>query len=567
MENNMKTDVLVIGSGGAGARAAIEAALNGADVVIATKGNLAKSGITPLAEWSFEAPLGHADPQDSAEIHFEDTVREGRFLSDQNLVEALVNDAVERVHDLEKFGVRFKKDNGKFVQTKIPGQSHPRSVMIINGGLGMMMGLKKEMKKHEQIRPLEDTIITKILTEKKRVSGATFLNLRTGEFGHIQCNAIVIATGGHQELWPVTDTPPESVGDGFVLAYYAGAEMVDMEMLLFYPVVAVYPEHIRGTIIPYECCIEPSYASGKLINGTGEEFLPEGSPPVRDILIRKMFDEINEGRGTEHDGIYLDLAKSPKSKKEITGYLEDMIPSTFKHLLDLDVDIREEPIEIAPAAHYALGGIKINEKGETNITGLYAAGECAGNVQGANRLSGNALTETQVFGTRAGKNAAIYSQKKGHLTAEDDKVANEKKRIMAYLEEKENGSRPLHLKEKIKKIMWKYVGPKREEGGLKRAVKELSRLRENDLAKIYAPNINTYNYEWMEAIEADSMVTVAEIVSAAALLREESRGHHYREDFPEQDDEKWLQHTMVKLDNGKMVVDTAPVIMNKLTPG
>lgn len=437
--------------------------------------------------------------------------------------------------------------------------------MIVNGGMGMMLGLKKEINRYENIQSLEDTLITKILTKNNKVVGATFLDLKKGKFGYIKCKAIIVATGGYEQLWPVTDTPPESVGDGFALAYRAGAELVDMELLLFYPVVVVYPEHARGIIIPYECCIEPEYVGGKLVNGKKKEFLPEGSPPVRDILIRKMFDEINEGRGTKHKGIYLDLTRSPKSEEEITNYLESMISSTFRHLLELGIDIRKEPIEIAPAAHYTLGGIKINEEGKTNILGLYAAGECAGNVQGANRLSGNALTETQVFGARAGKSAAKYAKNIETTDIDYDEIIKENKRVFSYLIEKKDGSRPIELKNKIRDLMWKYVGPKRNEEGLKRVIKEFSKLKE-DLSKIYAPNIEPYNYEWAEAIESDFMLTVAEIVGRAALLRKESRGHHYREDFPEQNDEEWLKHTVVKLENGKMNTYTAPVNITKLPP-
>jgi len=561
----INTDVLVIGAGGAGARAAIEAASQGADVVLASKGPMGRSGITPLAQWSFEATFGYSD-LDNPEVHFYDTVVEGRYLSDQNLVEALAADAAQRVLDLERYGTLFKKEQGKFRQVKIPGQSGPRSVMLVGGGHGMMLGLKREVRRHNNIMVMEDVVVTSLLSSKGIPAGATVLDCKTGEFKTIRAKAIVLATGGYEELWLKTDTPPESVGDGLRLAYLAGAKLVDLELLLFYPVVASYPPSIQGIIIPYECCLEPDYVGGRLLNGRMEDFLPPGSPPVRDILIRQMFEEIYSGRGTPNGNLYLDLTKSPKAEEEVRRVVLDIIPEVYRHLLELGFDICRQPIEVAPVAHYSLGGVRIDEKGQTDVEGLYAAGEVAGNIQGANRLSGNALTETQVFGARAGKAASDYSKAREEPVIDPAQVEAEWERIQNLLSRKANSLRPGAVRKEVQEIMWQYAGPVRSELGLTRALDELQRVRDNDLPRVWAGDTLKYNNDLIRALELETMVDVAEMVLRAALLRKESRGHHFREDYPVADNQNWLKHTVVQLVGGRMTLSTMPVVITKKVP-
>lgn len=557
-----QTDVLVIGAGGAGARAAIAAAEAGAQVILTSKGPLARSGITPLAQWSLEAAMAHENPADSTRQHFLDIVREGRNLCDQNLAEVMAAEAPQRVLDLERYGTRFRKKDGKFLQLTTPGQTYPRSVFLEGGGYGMMLGLKKEVQRQNRIKLWEDVCVTRLFLREGRVTGASVLDLRKGELIYVQAKSIILATGGNEELWPVSDCPPESVGDGLWLAAEIGAEMVDMEMLLYYPLVGNWPLSIRGTIVPYEIVLEPTQCYGKLVNGLGEEFLPPGGPPARDVIIAAIFREIREGRGTPHGGIYLDLARSPKGIEEAGHIMSAMLPSVLQYLRNAGVNPLGAPVEVAPAAHYTLGGVRIDERCRTSVPGLFAAGETAGNVQGANRSSGNALCETQVFGARAGEAAACYA---GETAADMPEVAGEaaweaeKERVYAYINKKE-GIRPQEIKQQVKSIMGQAVGFGRTKQGLEDALQKLAELT-GQMDRLKAASVLAYNREWLEAVEVEAMVKVAKIVTLAALTREESRGHHYRLDFPERDDCNWLKHTVITWDGWEFTAKTVPVIV------
>lgn len=560
-----ETDVLVVGGGGAGLRAAIAGADEGAKVVLINKGQLARSSITVTAQWSFQAAFAHEDIRDSPDLMFGDIVVAGRYLGDQNLVEVLARDAVARALDLERYKVRFTKKDDKFVQTFIPGQTFPRSILLEAGGYGMVRGLIREVERHKDtISVIEDLIITKLLTYQGEVVGAVGLDIQKGEIKVIKSKSTVLATGGYQQLWPVTDNPPDATGDGFALAYSVGADLVDMEMMLWYPVVAVYPECAKGVIVPYEVVLEPAYAAGRLIDAKGEDFLPPGRPPVRDIMIRLIFKEIIEGRGTEHNAVSLDLTKSPKPKEEITKHLEAIIRDTFRYLLKLGVDIREQPIEIAPTSHYVLGGIRINERAETTILGLYAAGECVGNIHGANRLSGAALTDTQVFGAIAGKNAAERAKIIEKVEIDENQVKEEETRIFNFVKEKKGSVPPSEVKDRLREVIWRHVSFLRNEDGLRKALNRFRELKNNVLPKLCAPEVKEFNVAWMEAIEASFMLDVAEIITRAALSRKETRGHHIREDYPET--EKHPKHTIVRLWENKPVTAVAPVIFTRTQP-
>lgn len=558
------TDVLVVGAGGAGARAAIAAAERGCDVLLAAKGPLARSGITPLAQWSLEAALGHEDERDSPWQHFLDIVREGRFLSDQNLAEVLANEAPERVRDLDRYGTRFRKRDGKFRQFATPGQTYPRSVYLEGGGHGLMMGLRKEVLRHSHIRLWEDACVTRILVQDRKAVGATVLDLRAGRIHIVLAKAIVLATGGNEELWPVSDCPPESVGDGMWLAMQAGAELVDMEMMLYYPLVGCWPSSIRGTIIPYEVTLDPERCAGKLVNARGEEFLPPGPLPARDIIIAAMFREIREGRGTERGGLFLDLTRSPKGRQEVERVMAEMLPDVLRYLRNAGVDPVAGRVEVAPAAHYTLGGIRIDERCQTTVPGLFAAGEVAGNVQGANRSSGNALTETQVFGARAGWSAAEFATENEHVSevSVSGQVGEEIVRLERYISG-EAGVRPQEIKRGVKETMGRYVGFGRDAEGLRQAM-ELLADWERQLDRMRAVPVRQYNRECLEAIEVAAMVRVARAVAQAALARTESRGHHYRFDYPERDDKNWLRHTVVTWEDGELRLRTEPVVVTKV---
>jgi len=545
-------DVLVVGGGAAGARAAIEAHDCGASVVLACKGPLARSGTTPQAWPSMQVAFGAEDPRDGPGVHFHDTVREGRMLGDENLVWALVSDAQDRVRDLERYGVKFERKNGQFLQVRHPGQTYPRNLVIKGAGYGLVSGLSREVRRRASIRVMPDAILTRLLLAEGRAVGATVLDLRRGLLAEIRAKATVLCTGGYEQLWGITDTSPDTTGDGIALAYRAGAELVDMEMMLYYPAVIVHSYgELNGTLVQYESLLAAEYLAGRMLNANGEEFLPPGPPPARDILSRLMFDEIRAGRGTKNGALRIDLTKSPKSPTEIDDWLDRLQTLPYDNLRELGIDVKAEAIEVAPGTHFALGGIHINERCETTVPGLYAAGEVAGNLHGANRVSGNALTETQVFGARAGRSAA---QEAAHSTTlcepDPDHVTAEHERVVSLMRPRKDGLRPLAVRREIKALMDRYVGMPRDSGGLTRALGEVRRLRSEDLPRVQVEGPLVFNNEWREAIEVDLMLDTAETVIVSALLRTESRGHHQRSDYPKSSDQ-WLRHTAVRsVDSG-----------------
>jgi len=561
MQQPMDVDVLVVGGGGAGARAAIEAHTCGASVALLCKGLLGKSGTTPQAWPSYEAAFAAADPRDTPQVHFEDTCREGRLLGDENLIWALASEARERVLDLERYGVKFEKVDGKFLQVHHPGQTYPRCLVIKGGGYGLISGLYKELKRRPEITLLPDVMVTRLLQAGGRVVGATALDSRDGSFAAIRAKATILCTGGYEQLWKSTDTAPDTTGDGVALAYRAGAELVDMEMMLYYPTVISHPYgEVNGTLVQYEGLLSPQYVAGKLLNGLGEEFLPPGALPVRDVLTRLMFDEIGQGRGTKNGALYVDITRSPKPVEEIDALLERLQSLPYKNLRDLGIDVKTTPIEVAPGMHYALGGVHIDEWGRTTVSGLYAAGEVASNVHGANRLSGNALAETQVFGTRAGRCAAQEAQGLGALPQlGPDEIGAERQRLESILSVKERGLRPLELKRNLRGLMDRRVGMPRSHEGLNQALEGIRRMRDEDLPRVQAVGPRVFNNDWREAVQADFMLDVAEIVVLSALQRTETRGHHQRTDYPETLD-AWLRHTAVKQGGRGPICRSIPVV-------
>jgi len=560
MHERVEVDVLVIGGGGAGARAAIEAQSLGASVALVCKGPIGKSGTTPQAWPSYEAAFGAGDRRDTPEIHFQDTVREGRLLGDENLIWALASEARERVLDLERYGVRFEKKGDQFLQVHHPGQTYPRCLVIKGGGYGLISGLLKELRRRSGIKLLPDVMVTRLLLAEERVVGATALNLRDGSFTRFCAKATVLSTGGYEQLWHTTDTAADTTGDGVALAYRVGAELVDMEMMLYYPAIMVHPQELAGTLVQYEGLLGPLYIAGRLLNGLGQDLLPPGPLPVRDILTRLMFDEIRQGRGTAHGGLYIDITNSPRSSAEINALLERLRSLPFNNLKDLGIDVKTTSIEVAPGAHYTLGGVHIDERGRTTVPGLYAAGEITGNVHGANRLSGNALAETQVFGARAGRSAAQEAAGLAALSEPDPlEVEDELQKVRSLISPKRDGLRPLHLKRKLKRLMEHQVGMPRHRQGLAEALAEIRRLGREDLPRVQAAGPRVFNNEWREAIEVDLMLDAAEAVVTSALLRTESRGHHQRSDYPDASDE-WLQHTAVKRGDVGPISYTVPVV-------
>lgn len=562
----IRTDVLIIGGGGAGVRAAIEADNLGVSVTLLSKGIISRCGLTPMAGYSYQAAFGHSNPADNPQVHFEDTVREGRRLGDENLIQCLTEEAMERALEMERYGVRFTKQNGKFAQVRHPGQTYPRINRIPGRGYQMMVGLKKELNRHKNVQVLEDCVVSKILTDSSgRPAGAVAFLQREGRLLAFQAKAIILATGGYEELWEKTDTAPDSTGDGAALAFDLGAQLVDLEMMLYYPIVTlgskVFPS--MRQVLQYESLLEKEYLGGRLLDAEGKEFLPPGKLPVRDVLISLILKEREEGRATERGGVFIDLTKLPLSPEELGRKIDEVgARIQFNRIKYLGLDLTRDSIEVAPACHYSLGGVRINERTETSIPGLFAAGEVSGNVHGANRISGNALAETQVFGRRAGEGASREAKLHTNFPPLISKeIEEEIHRVENFFAPRKDSLRPRELKKRLQRVMEEKVGLKRDDSGLRWAIASIQDLR-TELPRIRVPAVRVFNYELQEAIEVHFMVRVAELVARAALCRTESRGHHFRSDYP-REDPAWLNHTLILKKGESLECTTAPVVRLK----
>lgn len=554
-----RAEVLVIGGGAAGVRAAIAAAEQGLSVICLSKAPISRAGITPVAGEGIEAAVA---PDDSARYHYEDTVKAGRGLADEVLVHTMAEEAADRITDLLQYGTRFKQDpDGRLIQSPRPGQKHARNCFLIGGGWGLMNSLFRRAGQLDSLVIREDTQVVRLITAGSRVAGAIVLDVRSGAVFAVEAKATILASGGYEELWPVTDCPPECTGEAMLLAAELGGQLIDLEMVLYYPTVIVYPLAARGWMVQYEYIMNPDILGGRLLNGRGEEFV-QGFPQ-RDELILAMLREIDEGRGSPHGGVYADLTHSPYSREELTGRLESWL-NQFRNLRQVGIDLRDHVVEMAPAAHYCLGGLGIDANGCTGITGLWAAGEVTGNVHGANRLSGNALTETQVFGRRAAADATAWAaEQEWPQGVYESALADECRRIQGWTAGRGRW-RPIELKRRLQRIVGDNVGFARSEESLTRALAELDALQD-DLGQVRACGRRRYCQEVREAYEVSSMLPLARAVVHAALTRSESRGHHRRTDYPVTAPEAY--HTVVSLAGGGIAVGKKPVRRLPMTGG
>jgi fumarate reductase (CoM/CoB) subunit A len=572
----LKTDVLVIGAGAAGCRAAIEASEYGINkIIIVSKGLFGKSGNVNLASVVYSASMQCINTKDSPEEHFRDTVVEGRFLGNQKLIEILVKEAPKTIWDLERYGMRWSKYNdGRFHLLPAPGHSYNRGFhcgsppakkdaefRVKQLGIALQACLCKEVKRHKNITILDDIFCTNLLINKGEVVGVTCIDIKTGKFFAIQAKSTVLATGGAGLIYEMNDMFTGSTGDGMAMAYRVGAELMDMEMHQFFPTAYVHPEYIKGRIVRSSSL----WVSGlKLYNAKGERFMeryykdylgfrptPEHVP--RDMLSRAIYTEIIEGRGTEHGGVWYDA-------RDVKGYE----PSKMCAVLGID----PYRFEVAPTCHFTIGGVKINERAETSINGLYACGEVCGGVHGANRLAGNALPECLVFGAIAGKNAAIRAYRIQMPEIDIEQLYLERERVFNLKAKKPaNGIRPVTLRRKLQRMMWEKAGLIRDAKGLQHAIEILDSMIDKDLPKLTIANVDVWNFEWIEALEMENLLTVAEMTVRTALMREESRGAHYRRDFPETDNINWLVNIIVtKSKKGRMRLSTTPVMLTKIRP-
>ncbi|MFW9863777.1 MAG: FAD-binding protein [Candidatus Thorarchaeota archaeon] len=560
---NYKTimcDVLVVGAGGAGCRAAIEAARQNLDVIMLSKELLGKAH-TAMAEGGYNVSLGNVDPDDNPETHFKDTIVGGNYLNNQKLAEILVRDASERIFDLEEYGAVFDRTpEGKIAQRPFGKQSWRRTAYASDRtGSEIMVTLTEAIRK-TSVRVFDEVFATKILIEEGRVAGVTAIDLKYGDYLVFRSKSVVMATGGAGRIYEVTSNAQLDVGDGYGMAYEAGCELIDMEMVQFHPTGMVKPESARGRLVTEAVRGE----GGILLNSEGERFMNRYYPEVmelagRDQVARSIMTEVLEGRGSPDGGVYLSIAHLPKSIVEFR--LESMI----EQFEDAGVDIREEPMQVSPTAHHFMGGIKIDEESGTNIPGLYAAGECTGGVHGGNRLGGNALADTQVYGALAGESAAKYAKEGIHAGINRDVIIKEFEKLEAMLERKE-GVSPADARDELTKLMWEKVQIFRKEDEMQNAVKELRRIEKEVVPniKVDVP-VKRFNPGWHQAVEFEHMVMTARMVAEAAVMRKGSRGAHYRVDA-DPNDNGYYNIVIRKGEDGKMELRKEDLVITEITP-
>ena len=532
----ISTDVLIIGSGGAGSRAAIEVDNAGLKTIIVSKGLSFRSGCTGMAEGGYNAVFKTVDKEDSIEAHINDTLKGGSYLNNEKLVEILVNESPKRLIDLENYGALFdRQESGEIDQRPFGGQSFRRTCYQGDRtGAELLNALKEEIIKRN-IECIEEVMITSLITKDDAVIGATGLNLKDSSLIYFKSKTVILASGGAGQLFPVTSNTMQKNGDGFAIAYRAGADLIDMEQIQFHPTGMVTPKSKRGILVTEAVRAE----GGKLLNINGERFMSKYAPEkmelaTRDVVARSIYQEIHEKRGTEEGGVYLDISHLDDD------YIDEKLETMVMQFENVGIDIKHEPIEVAPTAHHFMGGLKINTDASTSLKNLFGAGEVCGGVHGANRLGGNALADTQVFGKIAGVSASKIA-KKTDLQTNETQVKEESERIENLI--KKGTIKPLKLKKKIKQLMWEKVAIIREEKTLNEALKELQEMQ-NDLNELDVSEKSQYNTELVTALEVINMVEICILIVKSAILRRESRGAHYRSDFPETKDE-WKKNIVI----------------------
>ena len=530
------TDVLIIGSGGAGSRAAIEVDNHGLKATIVSKGLSFRSGCTGMAEGGYNAVFKSIDKNDSIKAHIDDTLKGGSYLNDEKLVEILVNESPKRLIDLENYGALFdRKDNGEIDQRPFGGQSYRRTCYQGDRtGAELLNALKEEIIKRD-IECIEEVMITSLVCDGTEVIGAAGLNIKDTTLIYFKAKATILASGGAGQLFPVTSNTFQKNGDGFAIAYRAGANLIDMEQIQFHPTGMVKPDSKKGVLVTEAVRAE----GGKLINKDGERFMARYSPEkmelaTRDVVARSIYTEIIEGRGSENGGVYLDITHLDDD------YIDEKLETMVLQFENVGIDIKKEAIEVAPTAHHFMGGLKINTDASTSLKNLFGAGEVCGGVHGANRLGGNALADTQVFGKIAGESASEIAHKTS-IKTNDDFVLKEALRIEGLI--KKGSIKANDFKEKIKQLMWENVAIIRDEKSLNYALKELMSMRD-DLDSIDVSDEVEYNTSLITALEVINMVEICILIVKSAILRRESRGAHFRSDYPESKDE-WKRSIVI----------------------
>jgi len=547
-------DVLIIGAGGAGLRAAIEALAQGASVGVVCKSLLGKAH-TVMAEGGIAAAMANVDAADSWKTHFRDTMRGGKFLNNWRMAQLHAQESPDRVRELEQWGALFDRtESGDILQRAFGGHTFKRLCHVGDRtGLEMIRTLQ-DRGVQQGIDVYMECTVTRLLMDGGRVAGTFAYWRENGRFIVFKAKSIVIATGGIGKAWRVTSNSWEYTGDGMGLAYEAGAELMDMEFVQFHPTGMVWPPGVQGILVTEAVRGE----GGILRNKAGERFMEKYDPKrmelsTRDVVARSIYTEVKEGRGTEHGGAYLDISHKPAE------YVKKKLPSMYHQFKELaDVDITKGPMEVGPTCHYMMGGIRVDaETAQSTVPGLFAAGEAAAGLHGANRLGGNSLSDLLVFGRRAGIAAAQYAKRSSAPSIGNGQIEQAEKELLApFSNSGTESSYAVHRD--LQEVMQNLVGIFRTDEDLKKALAELVKLKSR-AAKVSVEGSRLFNPGWHLSFDLKAMLTVSEAVTHSALARTESRGAHSRIDHPSVDSAWEKKHNIIVRESGGMIRREVPI--------
>jgi succinate dehydrogenase / fumarate reductase flavoprotein subunit len=547
-------DVLIIGAGGAGLRASLEALAQGASVGVVCKSLLGKAH-TVMAEGGIAAAMANVDAADNWKTHFRDTMRGGKFLNNWRMAQIHAQESPDRVRELEQWGALFDRtENGDILQRAFGGHTFKRLCHVGDRtGLEMIRTLQ-DRGVQQGIDVYMECTVTRLLTDGGRVTGAFAYWRETGRLIVFKAKSIVIATGGIGKAWRVTSNSWEYTGDGMALAYEAGAELMDMEFVQFHPTGMVWPPGVQGILVTEAVRGE----GGILRNKAGERFMEKYDPKrmelsTRDVVARSIYTEVKEGRGTEHGGAYLDISHKPAE------YVKKKLPSMYHQFKELaDVDITKGPMEVGPTCHYMMGGIRVDaETAQSTLPGLFAAGEAAAGLHGSNRLGGNSLSDLLVFGRRAGLAAAEHAKRAPASSFDNSQIDQAEKELLAPFSHTGSES-PYAVHRDLQEVMQDLVGIYRTEEDLKKALIELQKLKAR-AAKASVEGSRLFNPGWHLSYDLKAMLIVSEAVTRTALARTESRGAHSRIDHPNLDPVWEKKHNIIVREAGDMKRRESPV--------
>ncbi len=549
-------DVIIIGAGGAGLRAAIEASNKGCSTAIVCKSLLGKAH-TVMAEGGVAAAMGNMEGEDNWKTHFCDTIRGGKFMNNWRMAELHAKEAPDRIRELEQWGAVFDRTpEGKINQRPFGGHTHKRLCHVGDRtGLELIRTLQ-DKGVHSGIDVYMECTVSQLLKDGEKVSGALAYWRETGRFVVFKAKAIIICTGGLGRAYKITSNSWECTGDGIGLAYEAGAELLDAEFVQFHPTGMVWPPGVQGILVTEAVRGE----GGILRNSEGFRIMEKYDPErmelsTRDVVAKAIYHEVKGGRGSEHGGMYLDISHRPAE------YIKKKLPSMYMQFMELaDVDITKGPMEVGPTTHYTMGGIRVEpETAATRVPGLYAGGEAAAGMHGANRLGGNSLSDLLVFGRRAGLSAAEHAQGLSAApTVDAGQIEDAANSALEPFNSKE-GDDPYAIHRDLQDNMQDYVGIMRSEDDLKKGIDGLEQIKQR-LKTVRTDGSRPFNPGWHLALELRAMVVISEAIARGALQRKESRGAHTRLDYPETDAETYGKINSIAAKSGKdMDVSTAPL--------